>query len=1008
LAGGASDLNGRYSITTASNAILVFSFIGYKSEEIEVNGRSVVNVQLTPETVSLEDVMVVAYGTAKKESFTGSAQTVTSEKIERRTVANVSKALEGMAPGVQSTSGSGQPGAGANLVIRGFGSLSASNNPLYVVDGVPYDGALNAINPNDIASITIIKDASAGALYGARGANGVVIVTTKQGKEGSLTLDFKGSWGVASRAIPRYETLNAYEWTENTYSIYKNKFIKDGVSPSIASEAALEEMLYGPNKVFGNSLQYNPFDRDAATLIDHTTGKIFPGTGLKWSEDWLDNATATAPLRQEYQISVSGGNNRSTHMFSLGYLNEEGLVKSTKFERFSGRANIRSAVNDWLKSGLNANFAANSTNSTTLGSAQQGSSGYSNVFYSAMLMSPIYPLYLKDAAGNSVIDPETGKPLYDWGNDRPAGANAGWNPLANLEEDKYLGTTDNLSARTFIELGGLEEGPLQGLKLSANLGFDYALSKNKTYFNPYFGNAETLNGLVAISDGRTFSYTFNQLLTWDRTICYHHNWSVLLGHEWYKYNYQNLYGEKSGFPFGGLYELAAATNIRDSDSYTNNYAIESYFSRVNYDYKDKYYLSGSFRRDGSSRFHRDHRWGNFWSVGASWRVSQESFMENLDWINNLTLKASYGVQGNDNIGALYAWQAFYDLGYPNQSFPGMVVSSLESTDLRWEKNRNFNTGIEARLFDRLSLSVEYYNRVTEDMLMDYPMALSTGFESYNKNVGSMRNRGVEFSISGDIAKGRDFIWNSTLMGSTISNKVLKLADKPQIVTGNYIIKEGETMNSFYLAKSAGVDPATGSKLYWVWDIDPTNGEKGEPYISSSYTQASTCKEIGGSRIPIIYGSWQNEMRYKNLDLAIATTYSIGGKMYDGVYYTLLYHQYLGQNGHKDRLTKTWQKPGDVTPLPLVEYNGIMQITTTHEDLIDASYFAIKNITLGYTLPSRVSSKLKMKGLRVSLTADNLYLFNALKGADPQFNFSGSTSFSYTPSRTLSVGLDIKF
>lgn len=1007
LAGGASDLNGKYSITTSANATLIFSFIGYKTEEIAVNGRSVVNVQLSSEAVSLEDVMVVAYGTAKKESFTGSAQTVTSDKIERRTVANVTKALEGMAPGVQSTSGSGQPGSGASIVIRGFGSLSASNTPLYVVDGIPYDGALNAINPNDIESITIIKDASAGALYGARGANGVIIVTTKKGKEGALTLDFKGSWGVASRAIPRYETMNSYEWVENSYQIYKNKLIKGGMSPHIAGEAALQEMLYGATKLFGNSQQYLPFNIDPDNLIDHSTGRIPAGTTLKWDEDWLDNATAPAPLRQEYQMIVSGGNNRSSHMFSLGYLNEEGLVKSTKFERFSGRANISSSVTDWLKAGLNTNFAANTTNSTALGSSQVGSSGYSNVFYSAMLMGPVYPLYQKDAAGNTIYDPETGKALYDWGADRPSGANAGWNPLANLEEDKYIGTTDNLSARTFIELGGLEEGVLQGVKLSANLGFDYAFSKSKTYWNPYFGNAASDKGLSAISDGRTFSYTFNQLLTWDRTICYHHNWSVLLGHEFYKYNYQNLYGEKSGFPFGGLYELSAATTITDADSYTDNYAIESYFSRVNYDYKDKYYLSGSFRRDGSSRFHRDHRWGNFWSVGASWRISQESFMQNLDWINNLTLKASYGVQGNDNIGSLYAWQSFYALGFPNQSLPGMVITSLESTELKWEKNKNFNTGIEARLFDRLSLSVEYYNRVTEDMLMAYPMALSTGFDSFNKNVGSMLNQGVEFTISGDVVKGRDFIWNSTLMGSTVSNRVLKLADKPQIISGSYIIKEGETMNSFYLAKSAGVDPATGKKLYWVWDLDPT-GERGDEYISSSYTKAATCKEIVGSRIPTIYGSWLNEVKYKNFDLALSTTYSIGGKMYDGVYYSLLYHQYIGQTAHRDRLTKSWQKPGDVTPFPLVEYNGIMQITTTDKDLIDASYFAIKNITLGYTLPKRVSNKLKMKGLRLSLIADNLHIFTALKGTDPQFNFTGGNSFSYTPSRTISMGLDIKF
>lgn len=998
--GAVSDVDGNFNLSAPSGGTLVVSYVGYVTQEVAV--ASNVRVVLVSDAALLDEVMVVAYGTAKKESFTGSAAVVKSDKIEKRMVANVTKALDGMAAGVQTTSGSGQPGAGASVIIRGFGSISASTAPLYVVDGVPYDGAINAINPNDIESMTIIKDASAGALYGARGANGVVMITTKKGKEGNVSINFKGNWGVSSRAIPRYDALDAYEWTEDVYFMYKNKLMKDGVTSANAGPAALQEMATGATKIFGNKTMYNPFSRPVMELIDHSTGKIYDGTTLKWNEDWLNESTAKNPMRQEYQMTLTGGTGKNNYMFSLGYLKEEGLVKYTDFERYTGRANIDSQVKDWLKTGLNVNFAANKTNSTTLGSGQTSSSAYSNVFYTAMLMAPIYPMYLKDENGNTVYDAD-GKPEYDWGEDRPAGASAGWNPLANLEIDKYLGTTDNASGRTYVELGGLKEGALQGLKFAVNFGFDYVMSKSKTYWNPHFGNAKSTNGLVGVSDGRTFSFTFNQLLYWDRRFNEHH-FDILAGHELYKYNYQNLYGEKTGL-VGGLTELNAATTIESANSYTNNYVIESYLSRFNYDYADKYYFSASFRKDGTSRFYKDVRWGNFWSAGASWRISEEPFMRDIDWIDNLTLKASYGVQGNDAIGTLFAWQALYSIN-PNQNLPGATVSTLENKSLKWEKNENSNFGLEARLFDRLTVSAEYYNRYTRDMLMDYPMAVSLGFSGYAKNIGNVKNSGLEFSLAMDVIKNRHFNWTSTFMGSTVKNKVLNLADKPEIISGNYIIKEGETLNSFYLAHSAGVDPATGDKLYWVWDEDE-NGVRGEKYISSSQAKATQSRDIAGSRIPDLYGSWSNDFRYKNFDLSIMTTYSIGGKLLDGVYNSMLFNSYIGNAAHVDR-KKSWRQPGDIVSIPRIDEGGAFSIARTSDELWDASYFAFKNITLGYTFPGQWIRRTGAQGIRLTLTADNLYVFTALKGMDPQYNFSGGTGFSYTPSRTVSLGLDIKF
>ena len=1004
--GTVSDLDGNYSITVPSGGTLVFSSIGYQTEEIVVNGSGnrVVPIALQPDTEYLEDVLVVAYGTAKKESFTGSASTIKSDQIEKRTVANVTKALDGMAAGVLTTSGSGQPGAGASVIIRGYGSINASTTPLYVVDGVPYDGNINALNPNDIESMTVIKDASAGALYGARGANGVVIVTTKRGGDGRAKVSLKANVGVSSRAIPRYDTLNAKEWVEDVYYMYKNDYLAEGYSQLAAGQKAAASMSSGADAIFGVNEQYNPFSKPVSELFDHTTGKIVDGVTQKWDDDWLDLSTNPTPVRQEYQMTVTGGNRSNQYMFSLGYLNEEGLVKMTNFERMSGRANVQSQINEWFKTGLNVNFAHNTTNSTTLGSSQSSSSAYSNVFYSCQTMGPIYPLYARDANGGYILD-ANGEKTYDWGEDRPAGASAGWNPLANLIDDKYLGASDNLSGRTNVEIGGLNHGALAGLKLSANLGFDLVFNKSKTYYNPYFGNAKSLNGDISITDGRTFSYTFNQLLTYDRTFGRNH-FDVLLGHEAYAYEYQRLSGEKSGFPFGGLYELAPATTLQDANSYTNNYHVESWLSRLNYDFADKYYFSASYRRDGSSRFHADSRWGDFWSVGASWRLSQEDFMKGISWINNLTLKASYGVQGNDNLGSYYAWQAFYDLGYPNGANPGAVVTSLESKDLRWEKNQNLNLGIEARLFNRLSASIEYYRRYTKDMLMEYPMAVSLGFSGYDKNIGNMQNSGLELSFSGDIIRTRNAHWTMTWMGSTVHNKVLHLADKPEIVSGNYIIKEGEPLRSFYLAESAGVDPATGAKLYWVWDTDD-DGNPGDKYISDNYQKASNCRRVVGSRMPKLYGSWSNDAHIGNFDFSMMTTYSIGGYIYDSVYYGLLFSRYIGEAGHVDRL-KAWKQPGDISDIPKIEAHGDARITITDDQLFDASYFAIKNISVGYTIPSAVLQAAKIESIRLYLSADNIKMFSAMKGLDPQYNFTGGTGYTYTPTRTVSLGLDINF
>ena len=931
MVGTVTDFDGAFSLDVPSSAkTLVVSYVGMKTQEIEV--KSNLRILMQTDNQSLDEVVVVAYGTAKKESFTGSAEIIKNEKIEKRTVANVSKALDGLVAGVQTTSGSGQPGSGSSVVIRGFGSIKASQNPLYVVDGIPYDGNINAINPNDIESMTVLKDASAGALYGSRGANGVVMITTKKGKDGALLVNLKANWGIASRAIPRYETMDERGYLETIFQSYKNDQIaSNGLSPEAASVAALTAMGSGAKAIFGTNQMYNPFNFPIAELIDPVTGKVRSDATLR--EDWMDEATANNPLRQEYVLNMSGSQNKTKYMFSLGYLNEDGLLKTTNFQRYTGRINVDTEYKNWLTAGLSTNFAHTKSNTS-----QTSTSASSNIFYSAQLMAPIFPVHQLDENGQIMYGAD-GAPMFDYGSTRPAGANANFNSIATLFDDKYGTNDDNVSGRTYISLGDLKDGPLQGLKLTANFGFDYVNRNNFTYYNPYFGNAASVKGMLAKSNYRYFSYTFNQLLTYDRKFNDKHHIDFLAGHEYYDYEVSSLSATKSGFPFGGIYELAGATTITDASSLKDSYTIESYLFRANYDYMDKYYLSASFRTDGSSRFNKDYRWGKFWSVGANWRMNNEAFLSDVDWLNNLSVKASYGVQGNDNVGTLYAWQSFYDLGWPNASMSGALVSSLENTNLKWEQNGNLNVGVEAKVFDRFSASIEWYNRKTTDMLLDYPMASSLGFDSYLKNIGSMRNTGWDITLNGRLVNTNDFTWDLTLMGSTIKNKVLHLADKPEIISGNYIIKEGETINSFYTAKSAGVDPATGSQLYWVWDTDE-NGNPGEPYISSNINKATASKQIMGSRIPNLYGSFTNDFKYKGFDLSIMCTYSIGGKVLDSVYNTFMYGNYVGQAKHKN-LERAWKQPGDITDVPKIEIGKAYPITDA--DLINASYLAIKNI-----------------------------------------------------------------
>ncbi len=1005
--GTTTNEDGAFSLKAPKDGVLIFSFVGYTTKEVAINGKTHLNVVLENEAIDLDETIVVAYGTAKKGSFTGSAATVKSTDIVKRAVSNVTKALEGLAPGVITTSGGGQPGDAASVQIRGYGSINASSSPLYVVDGIPYDGSISAINPADIESMSVLKDASAGALYGARGANGVIMITTKKGSKDRPRVTYKGSVGVSSRSIKRYDMVSQSEFVELTYEALKNEFqYESGYSEAEAKQYA----AYYLGSQLGGEI-YNPYKNYTwGTVIDSSTGKLQSDAVSAWDENWMDAITDNNAIRTEHQLSINGGNDRTQYMLSFGYLYDEGVLKGTKFDRFSGRVGVSHQAKYWLNTGLNVNLASTESNSQQLSSG----SYTGNAWYTAQFMAPIYPVYLKDENGKDILD-ENGKRQYDYGNEgRSRPKAAGFNIAGNLEDNKYENVRDNVSYRANIDLGGDDEkmGVLKGLKLSVNLGGDYINRNLMSYYNMYHGDGAGSNGDITKYNTRDFSYTFNQLITYNKSFD-KHKFDVLAGHEFYSYKYNYLMANRTGL-VDGIYELAPGTTVADGTSYSDRYRVESYLARVNYSYDDKYYLSGSWRTDGSSRFHEDNRWGNFWSVGASWRASQEEWLKDVSWLSNLSLRASYGSQGNDNLldangyTLYYAWQSFYDLSYANGSANGGRLSTLENRDVTWEKKHTLNVGLDASFFkSRLQLMAEFYHSKTTDLLLNYPMAMSTGFSGYSSNVGSMRNTGFEFTLKGVVIDKPNFVWDASVMGSLNRNKVLKLTQESnQILSDTRIIKEGMPIYTFFMAKNAGVDPETGKQLYYAYEKMEDDGTIVGEYITDDYSKAETSKYYLGSREPKLSGSVSMNFKiFKNFDLSVLGTYSLGGKVYESNYQSSMNTTYVGDTWNSAAL-KRWQKPGDVTDVPRVIIGG--SYTATDKYLINASYFALKNITFGYNLPQNVVKSMNIDNVRVFATFDNIVMFNHLNGMDPQYNFSGGIGYTYAPVKTIAFGLEINF
>jgi len=1019
MTGTNSDNEGHYSISAPHDGTLVFSSIGYKTTKVAIASSGIIDVALHPDSEYLDETIVVAYGTATRSSFTGSASMVGAEAIEARTVTDVTSALAGTAPGVQVISSSGDPASsGATIRIRGIGSMSASNAPLYIVDGMPYDGSISEINPNDVESMSVLKDAAASAIYGARGANGVVLITAKRARGQDAVIKFDAKWGSNSRLIPQYDVISdPAQYYETHYRMMYNSQIYAGKSADEAYAYA-DATLFDQNN---GGLGYQVFTVPEGEKFIGKDFKLNPKATLGYTDgeyyyipdDWYKE-TFHNSFRQEYNFSVSGSKDKFSYYGSVGYLDDGGIVNNSDFKRYTARVNADYQAKKWLK--MSTNISYTHTDSQTASYTDTfGSSA--NVFYITNNIGPIYPLYVRDAQGNIMY--ENGMKVYDANQTNFIRPNIVGNAVRDNEVNRKRNYSDMVSGKF-----GLTATPVKGLSLTGNVGL---MNENSRYNALYsqFGGASSTDGQAYVSHDRYFAVN-TQLLAEYKTDFGGtlHNLEALAGYELYKLKIQSLEGQNDHLydPFIGELGNADGTKSKKTSSFTSDYVTQGFLARLQYNYGEKYFISGSYRRDASSRFAKGHRWGNFGSIGAAWLISSEPFMQEAYWVNLLKLKVSWGVQGNDNLypNASYARKYYpyadnYTHSYNEETGEySLTLAYKGNEDLTWESSQSFNAGVDFELFaGYLNGSIEYFSRRTTDLLYSKDVPLSSGNPTgyYPVNVGSILNRGFEASLYGDIFSTRNVQWSWNLNMSHYLNEILSLDEsvaKDGIKGGNYIYKVGGSLYEAYMYRYAGVDPESGKGLYYYTDEDGS--------VKTTDVFADAEQFECGSVLPKLYGGFGTTLRLYGFDLSAQFSFQLGGRYYDGTYQSLMHtDSSVGNAWHKDVL-KSWSPDNPSSDIPRLDGDTSVGQSAVDRFLISSNYLSVNNVTVGYSFPQKWMEKLKIAGLRVYFAADNLAVASARKGVDPRYSIglgsftsgSGLNSGSYSAMRTLTGGLTITF
>ncbi len=1029
--GAAADLDGNFTITVPANVKKArISYVGYTTQEVEL--KDGMRVVLTNNEQSLDDLVVVAYGTQNKESLTGSVAVVGAQEIEDRPVTSVTAALEGNAPGVQVNNSVGAPGSSPSIRIRGFNSINGSNDPLYVVDGIPYTGSIADLNPADIESMSVLKDAASSALYGNRGANGVVLITTKKAKKaGKVDVTLQIRQGMYNRGLPFYDRLEPNEWMQATFDAQVNGAYSTGTYATYqdAIDFYREKFItqFANNNIYGV-----PNDQ----LFDRN-GKFIPRNYLSGYADDLDwwKAVSQSGYRQEYNVNAAAATDKFNIFASVGYLKENGYMLNTDFERFNARLNANFAPVDYFQFGVN--LAATAQESEA-GTGTEGSDLVSNPFLT-MFTAPIYPYYAHNANTGAVIYGEDGQPV--------------WNTATYLQGNNVAwGMREDSANYAAVVVDGSMYGTAiipYGFELTVRGSIHRDKTTSMQYMNNLVGSAEGL-GLLSNSIGSYNSHQFMQTLTWDHNYGDHHV-DALLDHENYQYN-TNAWGvtvRNQLFP-----NNLTINNFTSADQPSQSKGMlrtESYLGRARYNYDQRYFAEFSFRRDGTSRFAKKTRWGNFWSVGASWVISKEKFMMNLPWVNYLKLRAAYGSVGNDASAGAYSYYSLYGFTVYD-GYQGLVPSQIASDDIKWEATRTFDIGLDGSLFnDRFTFTVGYFNKRNTDLLFSVVKPASAGTvanSGYNPsvtaNVGTMQNIGWELQFGYDIIRNRDVKWNFTVDATFMKNKIVKLPNGRDLPGQSRF--QGKSIYEMFTYKWAGVDMLTGRSLYEINLDSPDFLEydaNNQPYQNvaefeqniASARAAGALVEYGGkyyttetqyagrmlcgSALPTVYGSFGTNFSWKGINLGLLFTYSIGGKVSDSNYQSLMYIGNSAAAVHKDAL-KAWKAaPEGMTAdspdrinnkaIPQLNYElARHNFTSSSQWLTDASYLVFKNLNVSYDLPTKWVSALKLQNINIGMSVDNLFTACKRKGMNPQYGFAGGQGASFVPARVFSFQLSARF
>ena len=988
--GALTDVNGRFSVSLPQGKDMVeITYLGFEGKTLKA--KNGMRVFLKTDAAALDEVVVVAYGTAKKQSITGAVSTIDEKAIEKRIASNVTSALEGAAPGVQVNNTYGEPGAEPTIRIRGIGSLNGSNKPLYVVDGIIYNGNIADLNPDDIKSMSVLKDAASAALYGNRASAGVVIITTKSGisHEGNSSIDLKINQGFYNRGIKEYDRLGVNDYMETSWKAMKNWAMTGSLGLSEA-----EAKAYASAHLATDVMHQNIWDRASDQLFD-ANGKIVANVLPGYTDlDWEDNIERTGQ-RQEYILSGNFTNDKTNVYASLGYLNEKGYIISSDYERYTARVNSTFTPNKYFTAGVNLN----GTISTRHFNDNAKGSAYSNPFSTARYMAPIYPIYSHNADGSIATD-QNGEYVYDTKSDYLDNRNIAY----ELRKDQDTRKRNVLNGTAYLTL---------------NLPYDFSVtvkgnlshrsSTRQQYNNPEIGDGAANGGRLSNYSNEYEDYTMQELLNWGHEYGNHHI-DAMVGHENTHYQTENFMGMNTNMAVDGIYVLNNFLTNSYLNGYNDEYATESYLARVRYNYDQRYYVDASLRRDGSSRFHKNNRWGNFFSFGATWNAKKEEFLRTVKWV-------LYYIEKNGGEGAL-------------------MKQSLSAEDIKWETAQTVDAAIEGRLFGRMNFSIGYFDKRNKDLLFAVRLPLSAGSYSYgeyfnmtvNKNIGTIANRGIELSVDADVLQKKDWNVNVGLDATFIKNKIIKLPNGDNILSGVHNYTEGRSLYDFYTYHFEGVDQMTGRSLY---TLDPekkeTAAQQGELVTINGvdYTTDTAYgkRDFHGTAAPTVYGSVHGNVSWKDLTLSLLATYSLGGKTIDYTYQTLMSTNAMSSGSalHKDALkawngvpegmTETSANRIDPNGVPAMDYNLSSKNNATCDRwLTSASYLVMKNISLSYSLPKKWLTSLNagVNGATLTAGVENLFTLTGRKGMNPQYNFTGGSDDTYVTARVWNFSLNVNF